>query len=225
MRPVRRVDVLHHVVCRHQVEVEVWPPRVELYFADERWTDRIDTQARFEANVINSGRGVEWRVLDPDGGPGAGSIDATGLYRAPAKGALASGHTEIVVATAVEDPLRKATAWVTLLGEGPLPAPLPRIEICPRRVDLYYKTLHHNAYIDDSNKVQLFQATIRHSANQNVVWSLASGAGSIGADGLYQAPASGFDHGLAVVRGTIAGTGVYDEARILLRNYDWPGLT
>lgn len=233
MRPGFGVDVVHHITCRHQVEVEVWPPRVELYFADERQygdqreLDPFDAQVRFEATVVNSGRGVTWQVFDATGGPGAGTIDATGLYLAPAKGSWHGGHTDVVVATSVENPLRKAYAWVTLLGHGPLALPDPRIEIWPRRVDLYYtqsSALVHNNYIDDSNKVQLFQARIWHSTVQNVTWQIASGPGTIGANGLYVAPNSGSDHQVAVVRGYIGATAAYDEARIVLRNYVWPGL-
>lgn len=239
MRPGCRVDVVHHITCRHQVEVEVWPPRIELYFADERMRvdhkgalvqreiDLVDTQMRFEATVINSDRGVRWQVFDAAGGPGAGSIDATGLYLAPAKGGWQNGHTDVVVATSVEDPLRKAYAWVTLIGDGPLKAPEARIEIWPKRVDLYYthsSAADHNDYIDDSNKVQLFQARIWNSEEQSVTWQIVSGSGSIGANGLYVAPNSGNDHQMAVVRGTIGATAVYDEARIVLRNYVWPGL-
>ena len=208
--PGCRVDVIHHITCRHQVEVEVSPPRAELYFGDERWTDPLDTQIRFEATVFNSGRGVRWQVYDAAGGPGAGTIDATGLYQAPAKGGLKSGHTEVIVATSVEDPLRKAYAWVTLIGVGPLKAPDPRI--------------NDNAYIDDSNKIQLFQATIWNSAIQTVSWQVFSGAGAIDANGLYRAPNFGADHQLAIIRAYIDSTTVYDEARVVLLNYVWPGL-
>lgn len=224
MRGGCRVDVIHHVVCQHQVEVEVSPPRAELYFGDERWTDPINTQIRFEATVFNSGLGVHWQVYDAGGGPGVGTIDATGLYHAPAKGSLASGYTEIVVATSVEDPMRKAYAWITLVGEGPLPAPQPRIEIWPKRVYLYYAASHDNAYIDQSNKIQLFQAAIWNSAIDSVTWEVHSGAGIIDTNGLYRTPSSGIDHQVVIVRGHIGSTSVYDDAKIVLLNYDWPGL-
>ncbi len=203
------------------------PPRAELYFGDERWTDLMDTQIRFEATVFNSDLGVRWQVYDAAGGPGAGTIDATGLYQAPDKGSLTSGHTEVVVATSVEDPLRKAYAWITLIGLGPLPAPEPRIEIWPKRANLYYHdpgSNIHNNYIDDSNKIQLFQAAIWNSSIQTVAWQVHIGAGAIDANGLYRAPNSGADHQLVTVRGYIGATTVYDEARIVLLNYVWPGL-
>ena len=80
-------DVYHHIVCRHQVEIEVWPPRAEVHFRDD-WTANVaTTQVRFEAQVYNSTQGYVWDVRDINGGPGQGTIDASGLYRAPPKGA------------------------------------------------------------------------------------------------------------------------------------------
>ena len=230
MKPGCRVDVVHHIVCRHQVEVEVWPPRAELYFGDERWTDLVNTQIRFEATVINSDRGVQWHVHDATGGPGAGSIDATGLYQAPPKGGLKSGHTDVVVATSIEDPLRKAYAWITLVGEGPLKAPDARIEIRPKRVNLYYDSMRDNAYIDDSNKMQLFRADVWNSADETVEW-LVNGALQpaqplvVPQGFLYKAPSLGSDMVAVLVRARIKSKpDVYDEAQVVLLNYDWPGL-
>ena len=51
-----------------------------------------------------------WTLMAP--------FDPTGLYRAPDKGTLPTGTTDVVVATARADPLRKAFAWVTLVGLG-----------------------------------------------------------------------------------------------------------
>lgn len=224
MSPGYKVDVIHHLTCQHQVEVEVLPPRMELYFKDEPWTDLLNTQIRFEATVLNSGKGVHWQVYAASGGPGAGSIDATGLYQAPDKGSVLNGHTDIVVATSVEDPLRKAYAWVTLLGQGPLIPEVARIEIWPRRINLYCWAGADNSYIDDSNKLQLFQAEIWNSSIQTVTWHIQSGPGFIYSDGLYMAPTSGSSGQVVVVRGTIGAAGAYDEAQIVLLNYDWPGL-
>ena len=168
--------VVHHMVCRHRVEVAVQPPRAELYFHDERWIDPIDTQLRFEALVYNSDRGVTWQVFAPDGGPGQGTIDATGLYQAPHKGTLDSATTDVVVAAARADPLRKAFAWVTLVGLDPLPAPAPRIEIWPKLATLYYWNNDDNPYIDDRNKMRVFRAFPRHAADQAVQWSATLGS-------------------------------------------------
>ena len=163
-------DVYHHLVCRHQVEVEVWPARAQLNFQDERSVNPINTQIRFEAIVYNSRSHVSWEVRDLAGNPGAGSIDASGLYRAPPKGSLASGSTDVIVATSSEDPLRKAFAWVTLIGEGPWSVPAPSITIWPKRVTLYYPTGADNAYIDDSNKTRIFNATLCNSPTTQIEW-------------------------------------------------------
>lgn len=222
----RVTDVIHHVICRHQVEVQVWPARAELNFKDEKWVNPINTQIRFEATVYNSTAGVTWEILDLAGDPGAGAIDASGRYQAPVKGSLPSGVTDIVVATAIEDPLRKAFAWVTLLGEGPEPMPQPSIEVWPRWATLYYPQGHHNAYIDDSNKMQLFRATLRHSATAEVEW-LVDGALQGGLNEpwfLYQASGAGGTKQVTV-RGRIKSQpAVHDEARVILLNYNWPGL-
>ena len=207
--------VVHHMLCRHQVEVAVQPPRAELYFRDERWIDPIDTQLRFEAVVYNSDRGATWQVLAPDGGPGRGTIDATGLYQAPDKGALDSGTTDVVVATARADPLRKAFAWVTLVGLGPLPAPPPRIEIWPKLVTLYYRNNDNNDYIDDSNKLWVFRAFPRHAANPTVQWSATTGTVTPGSGSVSE----------AIVTAKLASDpSITDDARVVLLNYIWPGL-
>jgi hypothetical protein len=216
------------MICRHRVEVAVQPPRAELYFHDERWIDPIDTQLRFEAVVYNSDRGVIWQVFAPDGSPGQGTIDATGLYQAPNKGALPSGTTDVVVATARADPLRKAFAWVTLVGLGPLPAPAPRIEIWPKRITLYYRTNDDNAYMDDSNKMRVFRAFPRHAANPTVHWTTSVGSvvAVLGDShfGVYTAPISGTTTVATVTASLAANPAVTDDAEVLLLNYVWPGL-
>ena len=221
------VDIHHYVVCRHRVEVEISPGRIELSFGDEKWVNPINTQMRFEATVYNSERGVNWSVRDLAGNPGAGSIDAAGLYRAPSKSGRPNGFTEIVVATAKEDPLRKAFAWVTLLGEGPAPAPTPSIAILPKSAHLYYQTGLHNAYIDGSNKQQAFRATIRDS-NLTVVEWLVDGIlqpGQTGPSFLYLTAGAGAPR-IVTVRARIKNDplSTFDEARVNTLNYFWPGL-
>jgi hypothetical protein len=217
--------IIHHGVCRHRVEVEVRPAEAELYFHDERWIDPIDTQIRFEAVVYNADTGATWQVLAPGGGPGAGTIDATGLYQAPDKGTLPSGTTDIVVATARADPLRKAFAFVTLVGEGPLPAPQPTIEIWPKRRTLYYATGDDNAYIDDRNKRQLFRACPRNNPGAGVTW-LVDGAVQSGTDVwfLYVPPASGGTALHTVTAQIPAMPAIADAAKVTILNYVWPGL-
>lgn len=217
-------DVYHHIVCRHQVEIEVWPPRAEVHFRDD-WTANVaTTQVRFEAQVYNSTQGYVWDVRDINGGPGQGTIDASGLYRAPPKGALASGTTELVVASSREDPLRKAFAWVALVGLGPRPAKAAEVAIFPRRINLYYRQGANNDMIDDCNKRCQFQAIAFNSGAQ-VEW-LVNGVlqGAVGPWFLYQTPANG-GATVITVRARLQGIpAVFDEAKVSQLNYDWPGI-
>ena len=221
----RVTDVFHHIIRRHQVEVEVWPARAELNFHDEKWTNPINTQIRFEAKVFNSREHVSWEVRNIAGSVGTGMIDASGLYRAPSKGGLASGTTEIVVATSTEDPLRKAFAWVTLIGEGPEPAPAPSVTIWPKRVNLYYRTGAHNAYIDDSNKMRMFSATLRDTPNTQIEW-LVDGVPEPGTNPrfLYNGLPAGGGQVVTVLARIQGQPAIFDDAKVILLNYVWPGL-
>jgi hypothetical protein len=163
-------------------------------------------------------------VRDINGGPGQGTIDASGLYRAPPKGALASGTTELVIASSREDPLRKAFAWVTLVGLGPRPAKAAEVAIFPRRINLYYGQGANNDMIDGCNKRCQFQA-IAFNTGAQVEWLVNNALqGVVGPWFLYQTPANG---GAAVVtvRARLQGNpAVFDEAKVLQLNYDWPGV-
>jgi hypothetical protein len=216
--------VRRQVVCRHQVEIEVWPPRAEVTFRDDWTANPATTEVRFEALVYNSSQGFTWQVHDIAGGPGHGTIDVSGLYRAPVKSALASGTTDLVVATSREDPLRKAFAWVTLSGVGPRPARAPAVQVFPQRVNLYYRNGFNNNLIDDCNKRCQFEAETFNTGAQ-MEW-LVNGAlqGVVGPWFLYETPANG---GTAVVtvRVRLQGApGVFAEAKISQVNYDWPGV-
>jgi hypothetical protein len=215
------------VICRHRIEVGIHPATAEVCFLDERHADPVNTQVRFTATVYNSPSGdVIWTVTDISGNPGAGSIDPTGLYLAPPKGGIPHGHTDIVTATSVDDPMRKAQARVVLIGRGPEPTPAAKLEIYPKTVYLYYQAGHHNSYIDPSNKMQQFRHIIRNTDLTEVVWSI-TGSGSIGSGtGLYAAPNSGSNGSVATVSAHLKNdTSVKDEAKVILINYDWPGIT
>jgi hypothetical protein len=132
------------------------------------------------------------------------------------------------VATARADPLRKAFAWVTLVGLGPLPAPAPRIEIWHKRITLYYRTNDDNAYMDDSNKMWVFRAFPRHAVNPTVHWTTSVGSvvAVLGDShfGVYTAPISGTTTVATVTASLAANPAVTDDAEVLLLNYVWPGL-
>jgi len=222
------MHVIHHVVCRHQIEIEVWPPRAELYFQDERFVHPIDTQIRFESVVYNAGNPrVIWETRDLAGNPGLGAIDESGVYQAPPKGGLSSGYTEVIVATSYENPLRKAWAWVTLLGEGPEPAPQPRIAIWPRKSVLYYPgntlTNHQNELIDESNKFQLFEAKLWNMESP-IDWLVDNVVqpGSTEPWFLYKVTGSGSTKTVSVKARIQSLPAVLAEAKVIQINNLWP---
>lgn len=226
--------VIHRRVCQHQIEVEVSPASAEVYFRDERYVDPVNTQVRFEAVVYNAPSArVRWEVTDLAGHPGAGSIDPAGLYVAPPKGSLAHGTTDLVIATAVDDPFRRAVARVTLIGNGPETRPQPRIEIVPKVAHVYYDKNHtgddHNEFMENSSKVRQFWARIKHSASRRVRWTFDGATPPDATDDpwyTYQAQAqpSGSD---AIVEARVTlvdNPSVTDWGTLFLVNYRWPGI-
>jgi hypothetical protein len=217
----RITDVYHRIICRHQVEVEIWPPRAEVHFLDDWTANPADKQVRFEATIVNSDQGVLWEVHQPDGSPGIGTIDATGLYTPPNKGFTGSGATEIVVATAREDRLRKAFSWVTLVGVGPQAAAIPSIGIYPKNINLYYWSGASNQYMDVSNKLRQFRA-ILYDGTGTIDWFVNGAASGSGDWFVYQAPGTG-GGAVVTVRAQLSGQpSVFDEASVVELNYSWP---
>lgn len=218
----------HHVVCQHQIEIEVTPENTEVYFADERYVDPINTQVRFDATVYNApNNGVIWQVTDITGGPGAGTIDPTGLYIAPPKGSIPHGYTDVVIAIAKADPTRRAYSKVTLIGQGPEPLPEPKLEIYPQLAYIYYRGTNsapYNRYIDWSNKIQQFRTIIKNTSSTNVTWDM-TGFGTINNDGLYTAPYEGSNSATATIKAHLSSdSSVRDEAKVILLNYYFIGL-
>jgi hypothetical protein len=216
------------MVCQHQVEIEVWPASAEVYFRDERYANPINTQVRFDAAVYNAPNcEVKWEVRALDGSPGQGQVDSTGLYTAPYKDGLNSGLTQIVVATAVADPKRQAFAYVTLVGRGPEPPPVATVLILPQRVNLYYRLGGDSAWIDDSNKVQVFRAVVQNSPS-NLNWFVGASAVPEAEHGplFYFSPAaaSGSDTFIPIRAQLATDATVKSEAKVVLVNYTWPGI-
>jgi hypothetical protein len=154
-------------------------------------------------------------------------VDSTGLYTAPDKNGLNSGLTQIVVATAVADPKRQAFAYVTLVGRGPEPPPVATVLILPQRVNLYYRQGADSAWIDDSNKVQVFRAIVQNSPS-SLNWFVGGSAVPEAEHGplFYFAPAaaSGPDTVIPIRAQLATDATVKSEAKVVLLNYTWPGI-
>ena len=221
--------VCHHVICQHRIEVEVWPAAAEVSFSDERYAQPLEAQVQFSAFVYNApSNRVTWQVLDLHGGPGAGTIDAAGLYIAPAKGSFPFGLTDIVVATSADDHFRKAFARVAIVGPGPEPKPAPRIEVYPHRAYLYYAIGHaggpYNGYIDPSNTMQLFRAMVHHADPALVQWSV-SGFGLVHTGPEYLFTANGWPQDVRIDATIPAPPPLAEDwATVSLFNYSWPGI-
>jgi len=221
----RRRHFHHRIACEHQIELEVFPPSAEVYFADERHADAALSQTRFDAVVLNGPTaGVHWSVTAVGGGPGAGSIDQTGLYASPPKGGLLSGTTDVIVATAADNPERKAFGFVTLIGKGPQPPPVKQVLLSPKRCFLYYPEGSDNRHIDESNTRQVFRAIVGNS-DDTVDW-LVNGAQVASGARLYcyQVSGSGPTKTVAITARLTSEHAVRDEALIIVGNYYWPGL-
>ncbi|PXF58384.1 MAG: hypothetical protein C4B58_06665 [Deltaproteobacteria bacterium] len=219
---------IHHVVCRHRVEVEVWPAQAEVYFQDERYVNPVNTKIQFDVVVYNAPTDrVTWQVADPNGSPGVGTIDASGLYIAPLKGTLPYGLTEIIIATAADDPFRKAYARVTLLGLGPEPKPEPRIEIFPKRACLYYPEGHHNYHIDISNTRQFFRGIVYGGDSNELEWFKdGTSVSPWWHDNwyLYEQSGSGSLKDVKITARLKGNPNIKDEAVVTVHNYSWPGI-
>jgi hypothetical protein len=122
----------------------------------------------FSATVTGtSNTAVNWSILPA----GLGGITSAGVYTAPAS--IANPQTVAITAASAVDLTKSATATVTLL-----PPVSVNVTVNPSGVVLY------------NGQTQQFTATVAGPANTAVTWSLGSGAvGTIGASGLYTAPA------------------------------------
>jgi hypothetical protein len=141
---------------------------------------------------------------------------------APPKGTLSNGFTEIIVATAREDRLRKAYAWVTLVGFGPEPVTAPTVEIWPKRVNLYYRQGANNNCMDDSNKMRQFDVIV-HNSTGLIEWLVNGASSGTGPWFLYQTPNTGGTNTVTIRARLQAQPSIFDEAKVLQLNYSWPG--
>ncbi|MBZ5727272.1 MAG: DUF2341 domain-containing protein, partial [Acidobacteriia bacterium] len=118
------------------------------------------------ANTTNAA--VTWSISPATG---AGIIGSTGLYTAPAT--ITAQQTVTITATSQADSTKAATATVTLS------APV-NVAVVPGTATLY------------GGGTQQFVTTVANTTNAAVTWTIspATGAGTIGSNGLYAAPAT-----------------------------------
>jgi hypothetical protein len=215
-----------HTVCQHRVEVMVTPASAEVCFQDERFAHPYNTMVQFHAFVYNApSNRVTWEVRNLAGGPGAGTVDAGGLYVAPLKAFHPFSLTDVVVATSVDDTFRRAFAHVAVIGKGPEPKPVPRIEVFPHRAHLFHPQGAENAHIDVSNTMQLFRVVARDADPGLVQWSVDAGPVlATGPEFLWQAPNTGGVQTVKVNARIPGAPPVSDHATVTVLNYDWPGI-
>jgi hypothetical protein len=127
-------------------------------------TVQVGTTQAFTASVTGNPNGaVLWSVVE---GPGGGSVDALGVYTAPA-----STGTFHVRAASVVDPARFAEATITVQN-----APVMSVTVAPANVSLAYLA------------TQVFTASVLNGA-PGVAWSVEeAGGGAITPSGAYTAP-------------------------------------
>lgn len=140
------------------VTVAVAPPSALLYQGQSQ---------QFSAAVGNAfNTTVTWSVSPA----GAGSVDGTGLYTAPA--AITTQQSVTVTATSVVDPTKSASALITLM-------PPIQVSVAPSSAKLY------------ASQQQQFTATVINTSNSAVNWTISpAGAGTVDSNGLYTAPAT-----------------------------------
>jgi len=102
----------------------------------------------FVATVVGAtNTAVIWSI---DEGATRGTIDASGVYTAPAQ--LPTPPTATVRATSVEDPTKSATALVTLTGGGGGGGPLTAADLAAIRA-AYFGGFETRAFINDGNEL------------------------------------------------------------------------
>lgn len=127
-------------------------------------------QRQFVANVANaSNTAVTWTIPTP----GMGTIDASGLYSAPAS--VTTQQTVYVTATSMVDTNQSASATITVTANAPaLPV---SVSMNPASATLY------------GGQTQQLTASVYNTSNIAVTWTISpAGVGTVSANGLYTAP-------------------------------------
>jgi len=141
---------------------------------------------------------VTWSVY---GGASNGTINASGLYTAPAN--VPDPNIVSIIATSNADPTKSGGAQVVI-------APPIQVSISPAETKLAL------------NETRLFSASVYNTNNTNVSYSIVEGAnyGTITNAGNYTAPSKIIDKVVATVRATSkADNTKYADARVYLYPY------
>ena len=158
---------------------------------------------------------VIWSVNGIRGGNvTVGTIDAQGLYIAPAT--LPNPNSVNVTATSAVEPLAIAAARVTLKNPVPIvvsiPSPAIHVLVSPPKTTL------------GAGQIQQFTATVQGTSNSGVIWSVngVSGGsamlGTINPSGLYTTPATlPNSNPVSVTATSVADTGSSSTAVIVLQ--------
>ncbi|MGE5647066.1 MAG: beta strand repeat-containing protein [Acidobacteriota bacterium] len=144
---------------------------------------------QFTASVTNTANtAVTWTVTQ-----GPGSVDAAGLYTAPAN--VAAQQTATLTATSVADPSKSATATITLLPVT--------ITVSPATTTLFV------------SQTQQFAATVGNTTNPSVTWSINPSVGTVSASGLYTAPSSLMSQQTVTVTATTQADGTKTASAVI----------
>lgn len=142
-----------------------------------------DGTVPFAATVTGTAvTGVTWSIAESSG---CGSVDTSGLYRAPS----ASGTCHVVV-TSSADPTKGATAVVTVTAPPP-PPPAVTVSVTPSPAAVA------------ACRTRTFAATVTGATDTSVTWSVQEGTagGTISTSGVYTAPSTaGLYHVVATSR-------------------------
>ncbi len=178
------------VTVAKPIEVEVSPNFVYV---------NVTKTQQFTATVKNtSNQSVTWSVY---GGASNGTINAAGLYIAPAN--VPNPNIVSVLATSDADPTKSGGAQVVI-------APPVQVSISPTETKLALK------------ETKLFSASVYNTNNTNVTFSVVEGAnyGAVTNAGNYTAPSKITDKVVATVRATSqADNTKYADAKVYLYPY------
>ena len=155
-------------------------PRTTITLTPNRASVLVGSTLQFRATVTNAANpGVRWIVNDtPGGNSSLGTVDATGLYRAPSQ--QPPNPSVLVKAISMADP--NAVAFSLVVFQKTVESQKTKVTVTPERSTVRVAGM------------QQFAARVEGSANQQVNWlvnDIAGGNASIGTispAGLYTGP-------------------------------------